>query len=264
MLSDDYGSKKTLKIKHKALGATITSTTEQKKGSLLSKVGAKVALKHFAPLKVSIDKLEFKPDSSVLVETSLDGVASGLTLKLKVAKGGSLEGTVGADYSTDNISASFKTDALQLGSQMDCDVVTAMGELAMGACIKVPAEADVDYTLGARFLNESFFAAATAATQGSDAFKYALYGTVAATPELKLGAKAVINGAVASDATVGAAYKLSKDTTVKAKLSHAKGDSVAAVAVKHTLEKGTVLTTSADLPFANMGGYKLGFGLEMS
>ena len=45
MLSDDYGSKKTLKIKHKALGATITSTTEQKKGSLLSKVGAKVALK---------------------------------------------------------------------------------------------------------------------------------------------------------------------------------------------------------------------------
>ena len=49
-------------------------------------------------------------------------------------------------------------------------------------------------------------------------------GTVAATPELKLGAKAVINGAVASDATVGAAYKLSKDTTVKAKLSHAAGE----------------------------------------
>jgi hypothetical protein len=265
MLSDDYGSKKTMKIKHSALGATFTSTTESKKGSLLSKLSAKYALKHFKPINVKIDKVELKPDTSLLVETTVDGVAKGLALKLKVSKASGLDGTVGADYSTDMIAASFKTDALQLGNQMDCDVVTSFGDIAMGACVKVPAESDVDYTLGARIVNDSFFAAVTAATQGSDALKYALYGTVNATPELLIGAKAVIKGTVSeADATVGVSYKLHKDTTVKAKLDRAKGDVGASVAVKHTLEKGCTVTTSCDLPFSSLSNYKLGFGLEMS
>jgi hypothetical protein len=83
LLTDDYGLKRTLKVKHTTpQGVTFTVENEHKKGTVVGKITGKYVHKESG---FALDKITLAPDGSKAVECALVNLADGLRLTAKVS-----------------------------------------------------------------------------------------------------------------------------------------------------------------------------------
>jgi hypothetical protein len=83
LLTDDYGLKRTLKVKHTTpQGVTFTVENEHKKGTVVGKITGKYVHKESG---FALDKITLSPDGSKNVECALVNLADGLKLTAKVS-----------------------------------------------------------------------------------------------------------------------------------------------------------------------------------
>jgi hypothetical protein len=83
LLTDDYGLKRTLKVKHTTpQGVTFTVENEHKKGNVVGKITGKYVHKESG---FALDKITLAPDGSKSVECALVNLADGLRLTAKVS-----------------------------------------------------------------------------------------------------------------------------------------------------------------------------------
>eukprot|EP00953_Heterococcus_sp_UTEX-ZZ885_P021138 11802-Heterococcus_DN1.PRE.2 len=81
LLTDDYGLKRTLKVKHTTpQGVTFTVENEHKKGTVVGKITGKYVHKESG---FALDKITLAPDGSKAVECALVNLADGLRLTAK-------------------------------------------------------------------------------------------------------------------------------------------------------------------------------------
>jgi len=179
LLSDDYGSKVTVKAKIPAGPATLTLETERvSKGgavSLASKVSTKVA-PSFLPKGFAIDKFQMKPDGSNALETSLKGVAPGLKLTFKGTDSSS--GDLGMEYVKGKVAATAVLDVVEL-SKISTSACYGCASKTVGASATYSMAgkecALSSYSLGGAYSTGALTISATTASKLSEVNVNTLY-----------------------------------------------------------------------------------------
>ena len=182
-LKDDYTQKYTAKVKTKAGAVGVTSETERKGGSLLSKM----AFKWAGPSGFSLDKLQMKPDGSHVMETSLKGVYPGV--KFTFEGDDNSKGQLGAEVVKGGVSLTANMDVIEL-KEMSGSLCATKGDVSFGGSAKydISGSSIADYSLGTSYSKGPIFASIT--TKKFD------------------------------EANLGILYKVSSDLSVGTKTSH--------------------------------------------
>jgi len=251
LLNDDFTSKISLKVKKPAGPVSITLETERTSGGALS---SKVAGK-FAYAGLSFDKVQFKPDGTYVLETSMKP-ASGINVAFK--------GSKGADLCVDYSTGKFVTNSIFDVKDMSKFTTAATASVAPG----INVGGNMIYALGEK-------AGFSAFNLGANYSKGPLFASITSQEKVssfKLGIKYVVNSetSIASSTThsadkpfgdfvIGGQYKAAYGT-IKAK---AGNDGVlSACVVKEVAPKVTV-TASGSAPASNISAFKYGFGIVM-
>jgi len=260
LLSDDYGSKVTLKTKIPAGPAILTLETERlSKGgavSLASKVSAKVT-PSFLPKGFSIDKFQMKPDGSNALETSLTGVSPGLKLTFKGTD--SSTGDLGVEYVKGKIAATAVLDVIELskvstsacfGCSSKSVGVSATYSMAGKEC------ALTSYNLGGSYATGAIAVGATTGSKLSEVNVNTLY-------KVNSSLSVATASSHASDKplgkfSIGCAYKAPVGL-IKTKVDSAGLLSAACV---KKVDNYTV-TASGSVPSSDLSSFKWGLGISI-
>eukprot|EP00523_Entomoneis_sp_CCMP467_P004318 CAMPEP_0168744150 /NCGR_PEP_ID=MMETSP0724-20121128/13942_1 /TAXON_ID=265536 /ORGANISM="Amphiprora sp., Strain CCMP467" /LENGTH=265 /DNA_ID=CAMNT_0008791799 /DNA_START=51 /DNA_END=848 /DNA_ORIENTATION=+ len=251
LLNDDYTSKFVLKAKKPAGPVTVTIETEQDKtGALTSKVGTK-----FSYAKFSVDKGQFKPDGSKVLETSL-AVSPDLKLSFKTSKGADL----GFDFKKGSLAATGTLD------------VMGLSKLSTSACYGLPSGlivgADATYTFAE---NKGLTAFGYGFGYGSGPMKASITGTSKNAYTIGLLYKVNDDLSVASEtvhsadklctvSAIGGAYKVPTVGTLKAKMG---SDGILnACLVSEVVPKVTFVASGSVNP-SDLSTFKPGFQINM-
>jgi len=250
-LSDDYSSKVTLKCKKAAGPLAVTIETERGSGgSLSSKIGTK-----FTYAGLSFDKIQFKPDGSQVLETSMKPYP-GVSVAFKGGKGADLH----VDYST----GMFVTNTIV--DVKDMSKVSTSGTAAIAPGVLVGG--DVAYALsgktgvsgfnfGASYSSGPLFANVTSASRVTS-FNLGLLYKV--NPTLSLASTTTHSAAKPVDVvTVGGIYKASVGD-VKAKFG---SDGILSASLIKNVAPKVTLTCSGSAPISDLGSFKYGVGIVM-
>merc|ERR1712150_57836 len=248
LLNDDYTSKVTLKCKKAAGPLAVTIETERGTGgSLSSKIGTK-----FSYAGVSFDKIQFKPDGSQVLETSMKPYP-GLSVAFKGGKGADLC----IDYSKGSFVSNTVIDIKDM-SKLSTSATTPVGSLLVGGDLTYSKKDGISsYNVGASYSTGALSASVTSSNKASS-FNLGLLYSV--SPTLTLASSTTHSAASPVDAiTVGGLYK-SKVGDIKAKFG--SNGMVSAALVKDVAPKVT-LTCSGSAPLKDLSNFKYGVGIVM-
>lgn len=194
LLNDDYTSKISVKCK-KGLGP-VTATIETERGSggsLSSKIGTK-----FAYAGLNFDKLQFKPDGSQVLETSLSP-CPGCLMTFKGSKGADL----GVEYAKGSFMGTGTLD------------VKDMSKFSSSACIGIADGVKVGGTMTYSLTGKA----------GLSEFNVgASYGTGPLYASVTTSSKI-------SSANLGVMYKVNSNLTLASNSTHSKANPVDTVVV---------------------------------
>lgn len=251
LLNDDFTSKVSLKVKKNAGPVAVTLESERGSGGAID---AKVATK-FAYAGLSFDKVQFKPDGTYVLETSMTPLDGS-----KV----SFKGSKGADLCLDYKTGRFVTNTVIDVKDMAKFSTAATANLAPGIFVG----GNMTYATGDK-------AGFSAFNIGANYSKGPLFTHITSTNKVSsfnLGIKYDVNPTVsiASSTThsvakpldtfsVGGLYKASFGT-VKAKVGC--DGVVSACLIKEIVPKVT-LTASGSAPAKDPSAFKYGFGIVM-
>lgn len=255
ILDEDYDFKNFLKVKSKAPhGVTLTTTTDFNCNGGKCSVGGKVSAKWAHESGFALDKLEVKNNGSVVVETSLSGVAPGLKFEFKGDD--SNKGDLGAIYKTQQYTATAEVDVAEFSSAK-ASLLAGTGPYTGGASATISLGDKVDvksfdvagsyavannYFAGLSVTNKfSKYALSLAYLAGSN---YTLAGLFNFTPEKS-----------ATSLTFGGIYKCNPKTNVKAKIN---SEGTLSVSVKQFLASDCSVTAATELPTKDFSAYKFG------
>lgn len=251
LLNDDFSSKISLKLKKPAGPVSVTLETERGTGGALS---AKVAGK-FAYAGLSFDKVQFKPDGTYVLETSMNP-APGANVAFK--------GSKGADLCVDYSTGKFVTNSVFDVKDMKKISTAATAALAPG----IYCGGNMTYSLGEK-------SGMSAYNFGASYSKGPLFTSITSENKISsfnLGIKYDVNAetSIASfsshssekplDAfTIGGQYKAGFGT-IKAKVG--SDGLLSACLIKEVAPKVTV-TASAFAPAKDLSAFKYGVGIVM-
>lgn len=250
-MNDDYTSKFLLKAKKPAGPVTVTIETEQDKaGALTSKVGTK-----FSYAKFSVDKGQFKPDGSKVLETSL-AVSPELKLSFKTTKGADL----GVDYKKGTLAATGVLD------------VAGFSKLTTSACYGLPSGlivgGDATFTLGENkgisgfnygFAYGSGPMSASITATSKNAFSLGLLYKVNA--DLSVASETVHSAEkICTVNAIGAAYKVPTIGTLKAKMG---SDGILNACVTSEVVPKVIITASGAVNPSDLSSFKPGIQISM-
>jgi len=259
ILDEDYDFKYFLKVKSKAPnGVTLTTTTDLNCGAGKCSVGGKVSAKWAHESGFTLDKLEVKNNGSVVVETSLNGVAPGLKFEFKGDD--SNKGDLGAVYKTQQYTAAAEVDVAEFSSAK-ASVLAGSGPYNGGASASVSLGDKVDvksFDVAASYAVASQYFAGLSVTNNFSKYafsfayfggsNYTLAGVFGFTPEKS-----------ATSLTLGGIYKCNPKTNVKAKIN---SEGTVALSVKQFLASDASVTAAVEVPTKDFSSYK--FGLTAS
>lgn len=250
LLSDDYTSKISLKCKKNAGPLAVTIETERGNGgSLSSKIGTK-----FSYAGVSFDKIQFKPDGSTVLESSMSPMP-GMKVAFKGLKGGNLH----VDYTKGAIVSNFKFDV------MNGDVATGAATAAIAPGVVVGGDATYSasakglksFNVGANYATGPLFASVTTSKNVSS-FNLGLLYKV--SPQLTVASTTTHSAAKPVDAiVVGGLYKANVGD-VKAKIN---SDGILSAALIKEIAPKVTLTASGSAPVSDLSSFKYGVGISM-
>lgn len=256
LLSDDFDSKYTLKIKSVGPENTsLTTTIAIDKGLLKPKLAGKWA----GPSGFTVDKLEFTADCKPTVETSLTGLVDGLKVEFK-----------GNDTDKGEMSLTHKIPMATFTSTIDVlkfekatlAVVSGHGDFTGGVCVdaklaKMSPQSFV-INVGAGYSMPKVVDLGVTANISKGSYT-GLCEYKGISDSVKLAGSVTYSSSVS--AAVVASYKCNPDTTMKAKVTT---DGVASFSVKQTLPKKLVVVGSAELPVsAGLSGLKFGINATL-
>lgn len=206
------------------------------------------------PSGFALDKLEVKGNGSVVVETSLSGVAPGVKFEFKGDD--QSKGDLGVVYKNEHATANVEVDVAEF-STVNASVLAGTGAFTGGASAALSLGDKMDFTkfdvAGSYSIAKELFAGLHVTNKFS---KYALSLGYFAGSNYKLaGVFNFTPEKSATSLTVGAAYKCNPDTTIKAK---ANSEGVLAFSVKQMLSSNCSITTAAQVPSSDFSAYKLG------
>lgn len=232
----------------------MTTTTDFNCNGGKCSVGGKVSAKWAHESGFALDKLEVKNNGSVVVETSLSGVAPGLKFEFKGDD--SNKGDLGAVYKTPQYTAAAEVDVAEFSSAK-ASLLAGTGPYTGGASATVSLGDKVDVksfdVAGSYAVANNYFAGLAVTNKFSKyALSFAYFGganyTLAGlfnfTPEKS-----------ATSLSVGGLYKCNPNTNIKAKIN---SEGTLAVSVKQFLAKDCSVTAATELPTKDFSAYKFG------
>jgi len=250
LLSDDYTTKTSLKCKKSAGPLAVTIETERGSGgSLASKLGTK-----FTYAGLSFDKIQFKPDGSNVLETSIKP-APGCIATFKGGKGAD----VGIDYTTGPIRLLGSLDVKDMSKFTTSACVAAAGGVTVGgdAVYSMKSKGLSSFNVGASYSSGPLFASATTASKMSSVNIGFLYSV---NSNLSIASSSVHSSAKPLDTfTVGGKFKAGFGD-VKAKFG--SNGSISASLIKEIAPKVT-LTASGTTSASDLSKMKYGIGIVM-
>lgn len=251
ILTDDYSSKVTLKCKKPAGPFAVTLETERGSGGALSsKVGAKFS---YAGLK--FDKVQFKPDGSNVLETSLSPY-DGCVLSFKGGKGADL----GVDYTKGSFVGTGTLDVKEMSKLSTSACVGLAGGINIGgeATYNISGKAGISsFNVGGNYSKGPLFASATTASKMSQVNVALMYSV---NDKLTLASSSTHSSATPIEsASIGALYKSSLGN-VKGK--YGSNGTVSACLSREVAPKVTV-TASGSASTSDLKNIKYGLGIVM-
>jgi len=255
ILSDDFDSKYTLKIKSSGpCGVTVTTNTafEEKE----KKLEAKLTVKYGHSSGFTVDKLEISPKGKVATETSLVGAFPGLKLEFK-----------GND--TDKGDLSFTYSASPLATVTgEVDLINFVKASGSVSVLKAPfvGGGDLDFTFGNQRLESTKFGlgfgysvpSIFAGIKTSNLSSYSGILSYALNKDLTLVGKvshASVGKTQGFSSVFAGLYKYGPATTLKIK---AASTGVINASVKQTFEKKFAVVGSIEIPSGFHTGFKFG------
>lgn len=251
LLSDDYTSKVTLKCKKAAGPLAVTIETERGSGgSLASKIGTK-----FSYAGLSFDKLQFKPDGSQVLETSMKP-HPGLSVAFKGGKGADLH----VDYSTGMFVTNTVIDIKDMSKVSTAATAAVSPGIVIGGDVAYALSGKTGVTgfnVGASYAKGPLFASLTSSSKVSS-FDLGLLYKVNST--VSIASSTTHSSAKPIDAiTIGGIYKASVGD-VKAKFA---SDGVVSACLIKTVAPKVTLTCSGSAPISDLSNFKYGVGIVM-
>mmetsp|Transcript_24339 Transcript_24339/g.24946 ORF Transcript_24339/g.24946 Transcript_24339/m.24946 type:complete len:277 (-) Transcript_24339:211-1041(-) len=255
LLNDDYDFKHFLKVKTKApQGVTLTTTTELNSNGGKVSVGGKVSAKWAHESGFALDKLEVKNNGSVVVETSLTGVAPGLKFEFKGDD--SNKGDLGVVYKQQQYTAAAEVDVAEF-SAAKASVLAGTGPYTGGASATVSLGDKVDFksfdVAGSYSVSQKYFAGLSVTDKFSKyGLSLAYFGggayTLAGLFDFKPETSAKL-------LTFGGAYKCNPNTNIKAKVN---SNGIVSASVKQSLSTDASVTFATEIPTNDFSAYKFG------
>lgn len=255
LLNDDYDFKNFLKVKSKAPnGVTLTTTTELNSNGGKVSVGGKVSAKWAHESGFTLDKLEVKGDGSVVVETSLTGVAPNLKFEFKGDDKN--KGDLGVVYKAPQYTAAAEFDIAEFASAK-ASVLAGTGPYAGGASATISLGDKVDVksfdVAGSYAVAKKFFTGLSVTNKLSKyGLSFAYFGasnyTVAGLIDFKPESSE-------KTLTVGGIYKCNPNTNIKGKVN---SNGVVSLSVKQFLASDATVTVATELPTNDFSAYKFG------
>lgn len=250
LLGDDYTTKTTLKCKKPAGPLAVTIETERgSSGSLSSKIGTK-----FTYAGLSFDKIQFKPDGSGVLETSIKPCPGCITT-FKGSKGADL----GVDYTYGDVRLTGDLDVKDMSKFSSSACLTASGGIIVGGDMvySIKSKGVSTYNIGASYSSGPLFVSAVTANKVSSLNVGLLY-TV--NSNLTVATKSSHSSGKPLDSfSVGGKFKAGFGD-VKAKFD--SSGSISACLIKDVAPKVT-LTASATAPTSDLSKLKYGIGISM-
>jgi len=250
LLSDDYTSKFTLKCKKNAGSVGVTVESERSsEGSISSKIGTK-----FPYYGLKVDKLQFKPDGSYALETSLSPMI-GTLMTFKGGKGSDL----GLEYK--------KGDFLTTGTVdiKDMSKLSASSSIGIAPGVYVGGDLSYDVTgkglsafnVGGTYSSGPFFSCLTTTCKIAQVNAGVRYKV---NDYLTLASSSTHTRAKPFDSfTFGGLYKASFGD-VKAKVG---SDGNVSACVKNEIVPKVTVTVSGTAPTSDLSKIKYGIGIIM-
>jgi len=251
LLNDDYTTRTSLKCKKGAGPVAVTLESDRSKdGAISSKIGLKSS---YAGL--SFDKIQFKPDGSYALETSMKPYA-GTKMSFKGGKGADL----GLDYAQGKL---FATGSLDV---KDMSKLSASAAIGLAEGIKVGGSATYglkgttgisSFNVGATYVSGPLYASVLTANKMSQVDAGILYKV---NDTLTVASVSSHSKAKPLDGiTVGGSYSASFGK-VKARVN--KEGIVSACVIKEVVPKVSV-TVSGTAAASDMSNIKYGIGIVM-
>lgn len=249
LLSEDYTSKVSVKCKKAAGPVGVTIETERgSDGSLSSKVGSK-----FRYAGLSFDKIQFKPDGSGVLETSLSPCA-GTELSFKGGKGADL----GVIYTKGSFVGTGTLDVKDMSkfSASACTSLAAGINVGGVATYQLSGKSGLSsFNVGGNYTKGPLFASATTANTMAQVNLGLMYNV---NDKLTLASSTSHSRANPVDSLeVGGLYK-SSFGNIKAK--YGSSGTVSACVIKEVAPKVTV-TASGSAPVKEPSKIKYGIGI---
>lgn len=250
-MSDDYTTKVSLKCKKPAGPLAVTIETDRSKdGSLSSKIGTK-----FTYAGLSFDKVQFKPDGSQVLETSMKP-APGVKVAFKGSKGADLC----VDYSVGKIVTNTVLDVKDMSKISSSGTAAVAPGVVLGGSATYALSGKTGITafnVGANYSSGPLFASVTSSNKVSS-FNVGLLYKV--NPTLSVASMTTHSSAKPFDRfAVGGLYKASA-ADIKAKVDC---DGVISAAVVKDIATKVTLTASATAPASDLSSFKYGVGISM-
>jgi len=251
LLSDDYTTKVSLKCKKPAGPLAVTIETDRgKDGSLSSKIGTK-----FTYAGLSFDKVQFKPDGSQVLETSMKPYPG-----MKVAFKGSKGADLCVDYSVGKIVTNTVLDVKDMSKISSSGTASIAPGVVVGGSATYALSGKTGITafnVGASYTQGPLFASVTSANKVSS-FNVGLLYKV--NPTLSIASSTTHSSAKPFDTfSVGGLYKASA-ADFKGKIDCA--GNISAAVITDVAPKVT-LTASATAPASDLSNFKYGIGIVM-
>jgi len=252
LLTDDYTNNVTLKCKKNAGPAAITIETDRgNDGALSSKIGMK-----FNAYGLSVDKLQFKADGGMVLETSMSRPNG-----LKVAFKGSKGADVCVDYKNGNIYATGVLDVKDMSKFSTSACVGLANGMKLGGSMTYGLSGKntgfTGFNAGGSYGSGPISASLTSSSKFSQFNVDAMYKV---NNDLSLASSTTHSKDKAFDLmAVGGAYKVPKVGTFKAKVGSngiLSASLVGDIASKVTLTGSASISTSGE-------NFKYGLGIVM-
>jgi hypothetical protein len=201
-----------------------------------------------------LDKLEVKNNGSVVVETSLSGVAPGLKFEFKGDDAN--KGDLGAVYTTPQYTATAEVDVAEFSSAQ-ASVLAGTGPYTGGASAAFSLGDKVDVksfdVAGSYAVAQNYFAGINVTNKFS---KYALsFAYLAGSNYTIAGLLNFVPEKSSTSLTLGGLYKCNPNTNIKAKIN---SEGTLALSVKQFLAKDCTVTAATELPTKDFSAYKFG------
>jgi hypothetical protein len=262
IFSENYKFKKTLKMKSSCKhGLNTTVEVEHKCDSTSQSMNGSVSFK-FKKDRFSLDKLKMAANGTISAETSLTGLAPGLTLSFE---GDSKEnGTLGVEYNHDmvtldasvdavnfqtaSVSALFGVQDVQVGGEVECNL--PKGETSFGLS---------NYAFGLCYSRPNFFVGLRSANLKD----HSLAGHYNVNNDTTVGLLGECSGNGSDySVTLGTSHKYDCDCTIFGKVN---SDAILSLAVnRHLCCKNIQGNLSGEVNLKDPSQRKWGLGLTFA